>query len=115
MKGKIYMTLAAILVFSLALVACTPEPDEVVIEARAKQMAEEMAKDMAPEPDEAMVEKQAMEMAEGMAQEMAEGMAQEMAEEMAMDMAKDMAKEEMMEGGRAGDGEEAGQGHLRQP
>ena len=96
MRGKIYMTLAAILVFSLALVACTPEPDEAVIEARAKQMAEEMAKDMAPEPDEAMIEKQAMEMAEGMAQEMAEGMAMEMAK----DMAKDMPKEEMMEGGR---------------
>ena len=47
MKGKIYIALAAILVFSLALVACTAEPDEGVIEARAKQMAEEMAQDMA--------------------------------------------------------------------
>ena len=76
MKGKIYMTLAAILVFSLALVACTAEPDEAVIEARAKQMADGMAKDMAEE------------------------MAQDMAEEMAQGMAEEMVKEQMMEGSR---------------
>ena len=77
MKGKIYIALAAILVFSLALVSCTSEPDEAVIEARAKQMAEEMAKDMAPEPDEAMIETRAMEMAGPMADELAKKMVDE--------------------------------------
>ena len=89
MKGKIYIALAAILVFSLALVSCTSEPDEAVIEARAKQMAEEMVKTMAPEPDEAMIEERAMEMAEGMAEEMAQEKMAEMA-----------GGEMMMEGGR---------------
>ena len=72
MKGKIYIALAAILVFSLALVACTAEPDEAVIEARAQQMAEEMAPKIAVT--------------------MAEGMAEEMADE--------MVKEQMREGSR---------------
>ena len=72
MKGKIYIALAAILVFSLALVACTAEPDEAVIEARAKQMAEEMA----PKIAETMVP------------------------EMAKKMAEEMLKEQMMEGSR---------------
>ena len=91
MKGKIYIALAAILVFSLALVACTAEPDEAVIEERAKKMAEEMAKGMAPEPDPAVIEARA--------EEMAGPMAEKMAEEKMAEMAKDMPKEEM-EGGR---------------
>ena len=91
MKGKIYIALAAILVFSLALVSCTAEPDEAVIEARAKKMADEMAKDMAPEPDPAVIEARA--------EEMAGPMAEKMAEEKMAEMAKDMPKEEM-EGGR---------------
>ena len=72
MKGKIYIALAAILVFSLALVACTAEPDEAVIEARAQQMAEEMAPKIAVT----------------------------MAEEMADEMADEMVKEQMREGSR---------------
>ena len=72
MKGKIYIALAAILVFSLALVACTAEPDEAVIEERAKQMAE----DMAPKIAETMVP------------------------EMAKKMAEEMVKEQVMEGSR---------------
>ena len=72
MKGKIYIALAAILVFSLALVSCTAEPDEAVIEERAKQMAE----DMAPKIAETMVP------------------------EMAKKMADEMVKEQMMEGSR---------------
>ena len=72
MKGKIYIALAAILVFSLALVACTAEPDEAVIEERAKKMAEEMAP------------------------KIAETMVPEMAEK----MAEEMVKEQMMEGSR---------------
>ena len=91
MKGKIYIALAAILVFSLALVACTAEPDEAVIEERAKKMADEMAKGMAPEPDPAVIEARA--------EEMAGPMAEKMAEEKMAEMAKDMPKEEM-EGGR---------------
>ncbi len=77
MKGKVYIALAAILVFSLALVACTAEPDPAVIEAEAMKMAEGMAEQMAQEkmeqmeasPDEAMVEKMAMEMADKMVEE----------------------------------------------
>ena len=72
MKGKIYIALAAILVFSLALVSCTAEPDEAVIEERAKKMAEEMAP------------------------KIAETMVPEMAEK----MAEEMVKEQMMEGSR---------------
>ena len=72
MKGKIYIALAAILVFSLALVSCTAEPDEAVIEERAKKMAE----DMAPKIAETMVP------------------------EMAKKMADEMVKEQMMEGSR---------------
>ena len=72
MKGKIYIALAAILVFSLALVSCTAEPDEAVIEERAKKMAEEMA----PKIAETMVP------------------------EMAKKMADEMVKEQIMEGSR---------------
>ena len=72
MKRKIYIALAAILVFSLALVSCTAEPDEAVIEERAKKMAEEMA----PKIAETMVP------------------------EMAKQMAEEMVKEQMMEGSR---------------
>ena len=72
MKGKIYIALAAILVFSLALVSCTAEPDEAVIEERAKKMADEMA----PKIAETMVP------------------------EMAKKMAEEMVKEQMMEGSR---------------
>ena len=65
MKGKIYIALAAILVFSLALVACTAEPDEAVIEERAKKMAEEMA----PKIAETMVPEMAKKMADEMVKE----------------------------------------------
>ena len=76
MKGKIYIALAAILVFSLALVSCTAEPDEAVIEARAMEMAEEMAP------------------------KIAETMVPEMAKQMAEEMAEEMVKEQMMEDSR---------------
>ena len=49
MKGKIYIALAAILVFSLALTACTAEPDPAEVERMAKDMAEGMAEQMAEE------------------------------------------------------------------
>ena len=65
MKGKIYIALAAILVFSLALVSCTAEPDEAVIEERAKKMAE----DMAPKIAETMVPEMAKKMADEMVKE----------------------------------------------
>ena len=58
--------------FSLALVSCTAEPDEAVIEERAKKMAEEMA----PKIAETMVP------------------------EMAKKMADEMVKEQIMEGSR---------------
>ena len=81
MKGKIYIALAAILVFSLALVSCTSEPDEAVIEARAQQMAEEMAP------------KIAVTMAEGMAEEMADEMVKEqMREGSRLETVKDRGK-----------------------
>ena len=94
MKGKIYMALAAILVFSLALTACTAEPDPAEVERMAKEMADDMVDERmagmdAPEPDPAMVEAMAMEMAEEMAGPMAEEMAKEMMDKEGM----------MMEGG----------------
>jgi general L-amino acid transport system substrate-binding protein len=69
----------------LALGACSSEPDEAVVEERARQMAEGMAQEMAKEMmaassdkpqevDEAMVEERARQMAQGMAQEMANKM-----------------------------------------
>ena len=72
MKGKIYIALAAILVFSLALVSCTAEPDEAVIEERAEEMAPKIAETMVPE----------------------------MAKQMAEEMADEMVKEQIMEGSR---------------
>ena len=85
MKGKVYIALAAILVFSLALVACTAEPDPAEVERMAQQMADDMVEERmagmdAPEPDPAMVE--------------------QMAKEMADEMMAAMPKDEMMGGNR---------------
>ncbi len=71
MKGKIYIALAAILVFSLALVACTAEPDPAVVERMAEERAKELAAGMdAPEPDQAVIEERAKALADEMVKEM---------------------------------------------
>ena len=96
MKGKIYIALAAILVFSLALTACTAEPDPAEVERMAMEMAEGMAEQMA---EEKMAEMESM--SADPDPEMVEQMAKEMADQMvAEEMAKMDKGEMMMEGGR---------------